>query len=416
MFQHLLSVKDVDSSVRLGRCMRPPTASILGLVSQVARWHLLKASPRPMTHNHHKLITNQRDMTATLTRRKTRIVCISDTHNQTPKLPAGDVLIHAGDLTNQGSYSELKRTMQWLEKTNFEVKIIIAGNHEITLDQPFFKEHEGKWKWPEPQDTAECRRLVVEAHGVTYLEHDAITVSLKSGVQFKVFGSPFSPGRRGWAFQYQDSEAESVWSQIPQDADIVVTHAPPKGHCDFTVTEKTSAGCAGLLQRLAEVRPVLSVCGHIHEGRGVEHVCWGCGTSTQWDDPGAGNKKASLVDLTGKARAGRQTTTLRNGAESMSLVGSDQPDVDKQDLGSIPSERTLGKGMADDHTQKRCSCQNNLGSGKGGNQRAETAIVNASVLGPKSGRSNGINKPIIVDIDLPILETQSAVNVEGSKA
>ena len=30
--------------------------------------------------------------------RKTRIVCISDTHNQTPKLPQGDVLIHAGDL------------------------------------------------------------------------------------------------------------------------------------------------------------------------------------------------------------------------------------------------------------------------------------------------------------------------------
>jgi hypothetical protein len=44
--------------------------------------------------------------TARLTRR-TRIVCISDTHNSTVKLPKGDVLIHAGDLTNQGSYSEV---------------------------------------------------------------------------------------------------------------------------------------------------------------------------------------------------------------------------------------------------------------------------------------------------------------------
>ena len=39
--------------------------------------------------------------------RRTRIVCISDTHNCTVKLPEGDVLIHAGDLTNQGSYSEV---------------------------------------------------------------------------------------------------------------------------------------------------------------------------------------------------------------------------------------------------------------------------------------------------------------------
>jgi 3',5'-cyclic AMP phosphodiesterase CpdA len=64
---------------------------------------------------------------ATLKTRKTRIVCISDTHNQTPKLPPGDVLIHAGDLTNQGSYSELKKTVEWLEKADYQAKIVVAG-------------------------------------------------------------------------------------------------------------------------------------------------------------------------------------------------------------------------------------------------------------------------------------------------
>ncbi|CCF46674.1 Ser/Thr protein phosphatase, partial [Colletotrichum higginsianum] len=38
--------------------------------------------------------------------RRTRFVCVSDTHNTAVKLPKGDVLIHAGDLTNQGSYPE----------------------------------------------------------------------------------------------------------------------------------------------------------------------------------------------------------------------------------------------------------------------------------------------------------------------
>jgi 3',5'-cyclic AMP phosphodiesterase CpdA len=67
-----------------------------------------------------------------VTYRKTRFVCVSDTHGYTPmqagfRLPPGDVLIHAGDLTNQGSKSELQRTMQWIQDADYEVKIVIAG-------------------------------------------------------------------------------------------------------------------------------------------------------------------------------------------------------------------------------------------------------------------------------------------------
>jgi predicted phosphodiesterase len=71
-------------------------------------------------------------------RRKTRFVCLSDTHNASPvhgsfKLPKGDVLIHAGDLTNQGSISELRKTVDWLEKADFEAKIVIAGRSRKAL-------------------------------------------------------------------------------------------------------------------------------------------------------------------------------------------------------------------------------------------------------------------------------------------
>lgn len=69
---------------------------------------------------------------ASTSTRKTRFVCISDTHTACPsdgafKLPKGDVLIHAGDLTNQGSLSELRKTLDWIEKADFELKIVIAG-------------------------------------------------------------------------------------------------------------------------------------------------------------------------------------------------------------------------------------------------------------------------------------------------
>jgi len=63
--------------------------------------------------------------------RKTRFVCVSDTHNTSPggafKLPKGDVLIHAGDMTNQGSYTELEKSIKWIEESDFEAKIVIAG-------------------------------------------------------------------------------------------------------------------------------------------------------------------------------------------------------------------------------------------------------------------------------------------------
>ncbi len=72
------------------------------------------------------------------TLKRTRFVCISDTHNANPggsfKLPKGDVLIHAGDMSNQGSYSELKKTVQWLEEADFEAKIVIAG---MSIYRPF---------------------------------------------------------------------------------------------------------------------------------------------------------------------------------------------------------------------------------------------------------------------------------------
>jgi predicted phosphodiesterase len=76
------------------------------------------------------------------TMRKTRFVCVSDTHNATAngsfKLPKGDVLIHAGDLTNQGSFAELQKTLRWIEEADFEAKIVVAGRTNLVMCLSFF--------------------------------------------------------------------------------------------------------------------------------------------------------------------------------------------------------------------------------------------------------------------------------------
>jgi len=71
---------------------------------------------------------------------KTRFVCISDTHNAGGafKLPKGDVLIHAGDLTNNGTYKELEKAAKWLEEADFGTKIVIGGMSGVGRVIPFY--------------------------------------------------------------------------------------------------------------------------------------------------------------------------------------------------------------------------------------------------------------------------------------
>ena len=65
-----------------------------------------------------------------------RFVCVSDTHSNAPKqpLPAGDCLIHAGDFTDTGRPQELEAFCTWLKAQPHARKIVIAGNHDLTLD------------------------------------------------------------------------------------------------------------------------------------------------------------------------------------------------------------------------------------------------------------------------------------------
>ena len=67
--------------------------------------------------------------------RKIRFVCVSDTHNASPadafRLPHGDVLIHAGDLTKQGTLQELKKALDWIDAADFKIKLVVAGQYRM---------------------------------------------------------------------------------------------------------------------------------------------------------------------------------------------------------------------------------------------------------------------------------------------
>ncbi|KAL1891184.1 hypothetical protein Sste5346_007817 [Sporothrix stenoceras] len=187
------------------------------------------------------------------------IVCISDTHNSQPQLPDGDVLIHAGDLTQSGTFSELEATLAWLRRQPHSVKIVVAGNHELLLD--------ANQRGRRPED--ERLYSALDWGDIVYLENEETTITCpRNGRQLRVYGSPLSPRHGNWAFQYPP--AHDAWSHqhppISPGIDILITHAPPKAHLDLEL------GCVHLLRTLWRVRPKLHVFGHVHEGAGTEWV------------------------------------------------------------------------------------------------------------------------------------------------
>ncbi|KAH0585990.1 putative rhamnogalacturonate lyase C [Termitomyces sp. J132] len=223
-----------------------------------------------------------------------RIVCISDTHSHhadIPRLPEGDILIHAGDLTHSGTYTELQSALQWLANQPHPHKIFIAGNHDLSLED-------------------NDRASLLEAFpSLTYLHESAIVLTVR-GRSLHIYGSPLTPKHGSWPFQYpRNAPEEAHWSQIPSQTDVLVTHGPPAYHVDG------GSGCRGLLAVLWNVRPRLHIFGHIHVARGVEHVTWSRAQAAyERICAGIGGLRDLIVVVSGIWRRGVIQTTFVNAA------------------------------------------------------------------------------------------------------
>ncbi|KAE8376564.1 Metallo-dependent phosphatase-like protein [Aspergillus bertholletiae] len=347
-------------------------------------------------------------------RRKTRFVCVSDTHGYTPaeagfKLPAGDVLIHAGDLTNQGSITELRKTIDWVAAADFEVKIIICGNHDITLDPNFYAKHWPKFHNQRQEDPQKCIEVVTSASSsIVFLRHQSALVRLTRpngpNTIFKVFGSPFSQSPGTWAWGYESIDAAALWNCIPLDTDLVVTHTPPHSHCDRRAIG-SSVGCEALRQALGRVRPSLAICGHVHESRGYERVRWLRSPSTESEQvtsgtlPEPGSKKQSLIDLTGKKAPLLENDDFFFDNEKMNQGALFPP---AQNILILPSGNDVEQLTASYLRSRPGECPSDPPNNR--SRRRETCIVNAAIMATSWPHRGGkrFNAPIVVDLQLPV--------------
>jgi Icc-related predicted phosphoesterase len=170
-----------------------------------------------------------------------KIVAIGDTHGQHRKLnmPKGDVLIHVGDIV-QGVRSDNRVEvfgdfLKWIESLDYKKKIGIAGNHDLLL----------------------AERKDCFGNDVEYLEN--------SGTEFdgySFWGSPWVTPCYG-VFNEEENKLEKMFSQIPDNTDVLITHISPWNIMDLSSSGRNT-GSTALLKHTKRSRPTLHLFGHCH--------------------------------------------------------------------------------------------------------------------------------------------------------
>eukprot|EP00435_Cladocopium_sp_Y103_P011871 s4648_g3.t1 len=173
-----------------------------------------------------------------------RFVCLSDTHGQhrelSSRLPPGDVLLHGGDFSNDGSLEEVMDFAAWLRSLPYRHKVLIAGNHELTFDQSYGGDRVKDSTAANSVRSAFLKSFNSSHDGITYLEDEELVIC---GV--RIYGSPWQPEFLDWAFNLPRGAIREKWKAIPSNVDVLLVHGPPLGRGDALLPSLKRRGCMG---------------------------------------------------------------------------------------------------------------------------------------------------------------------------
>ncbi len=168
-----------------------------------------------------------------------KILHISDTHGKhylLKDLPKSDIIVHSGDMSENGKDSEVLDFLEWFCDLDYPYKIVVAGNHDLCLDGE------------------QIENLPPNFH---YLCNSGIEIE---GVKF--WGIPY------FLSNELNGDTAQLLTKIPEKTDVLITHRPPYGILDFD--DNNNFGCVDLLQTVKKIQPKYHLFGHVHIGYGIE--------------------------------------------------------------------------------------------------------------------------------------------------
>lgn len=153
----------------------------------------------------------------------------------------------------------LKEFKPWCESLPCDKVIFIAGNHD----------------WICSRDPKFMFDNFEEEDKVTYICHETYTYTSSEGKKYSIFGTPFCRQFCNWAFMESDDMLETLYSSIPEDLDILITHDQPYGYGDVLLQDVywntgKHIGNVPLTKAVLEKQPKVMLTGHLHS---TDHNC-----------------------------------------------------------------------------------------------------------------------------------------------
>ena len=186
---------------------------------------------------------------------------IADLHGYLPdNITSCEVVFICGDISPldiQGDHDKCRKWFKnefksWAESLPCDKVIFIAGNHDRCVHKlSFMYEH-----FPKNEK-------------VTYLFHESYVYTSRSGKEYRIFGTPYCKQFGNWAFMENDETLTKLFSEIPVDLDILITHDAPYGCSDICLERMwwnngEHIGNVPLREAILDKAPKIHVSGHLH--------------------------------------------------------------------------------------------------------------------------------------------------------
>jgi hypothetical protein len=164
---------------------------------------------------------------------RTRFLVVSDTHGQRAFInshpaPPADVFLHYSDLTQVGGLASLKCAFDDIKPIDAPLKLVIAGNHDLELDEEWVRKNmDGE---EDLEESKACLDFVKsqKVFGVYYLGEGVHEFELRNGKMLRVCTSPYTPEFNVFAFAYtyDEDRFNPGNDSMPENIDIIMTHGP----------------------------------------------------------------------------------------------------------------------------------------------------------------------------------------------
>lgn len=193
-----------------------------------------------------------------------KCICLSDIHGTL--LPVEDyfepceLVCICGDivpLNIQGNHKKARKWLinefkPWCESLPCDKVIFIAGNHDSCMHDEDF-----------------MYSIFPKDEKVTYLFHEVYVYASREGKECSIFGTPYCKLFGNWAFMEMDNVLDSLYQDIPESLDILLTHDQPYGWGDIIMDNVIwntgeHIGNKPLAKAILQKRPRFQFNGHLH--------------------------------------------------------------------------------------------------------------------------------------------------------